>query len=131
MFCMNWRNTKVRVRFRVWIRDLYVLSYGFSHKIYVWVSFPIHVVPHMPPILVHVFISFPNSSWIICLFVTERARVLSFLFLMHIRRGRNSMGRFINQGGEGILYEKTLFCFVLHYVFFLVFFMVLWIMFSI
>ena len=118
MFCMNWRNTKVRVRFRVWIRDLYVLSYGFSHKNYVWVSFPIHVVPHMPPILVHVFISFPNSSWIICLFVTKRARVLSFLFLMHIRRGRNSMGRFINQGGEGILYEKTLFCFVLHYVFF-------------
>ena len=53
--------------------------------------------------LVHIFFSFPPSFLSICLFVTKRGRVLSFLYdscahsqeekfyLMHIRRGRNSI----------------------------------------
>ena len=85
---------------------LYVLQ-NFVFKVFcllfeLYFSFILH--PSCIITLVHIFFSFPPSFLSICLFVTKRGRVLSFLYdscahsqeekfyLMHIRRGRNSIG---------------------------------------
>ena len=90
--------------------------------------------------LVHIFFSFPHSSWFICLFVKKRKEYTReytevyhhfYMTHVHIFRGRNSIScTFI--GGESprgdaytkrekiYFYEKTLFCLVLPYACFLI-----------
>ena len=92
--------------------------------------FLIHLEPLMHLIIVHIFCSLPHSSCFICLFTTKRGRVYrsvyrsvsSFLYnscahsqgekfyLMHIRKGRNPLGKCMYQGREDFSYKKTLFC---------------------
>ena len=101
-------------------------------------------------ILIHIFFSFPHFSWFICLFVTKRESILESVlecivisydscapsqeekfYLVHIYRGRNFIGEMhIPRGRRHLLWENLV-LFSLHYVCFLVCFMVLWVMFSI
>ena len=86
-------------------------------------------------ILVHIFIYFPPSSWSICLFVTKGGEYRHFyMTLVLFPRERSSIycthsegekflkGDAYTKGEKTSFYKKTMFCFVFHYVCFLVFF---------
>ena len=71
------------------------------------------------------YLHFPPPFLSICLFLTKRGECCHFyMTLVHIHRGRNSIGRCIYQEGEDIVFMRRT-CAVLFYIMF-VFFFSLW-----
>ena len=97
---------------------------------FVWASFShSSCTPHASSsTLVHILFSFPPSSWFICLFVTKRGRNSTSCTFVG---GESHRGDAYTKGEKTSFYEKNLFCLVLAYACFLVFFMVLWVIFNI